>query len=72
MRSRKRVLYAIIGIRKLTVEVLSNSFYLEQTFNAHPIKPACPKSTELEALSPNHFLLGQHSVNFPSPNESAM
>ena len=67
MRSCKRVFYAVIGTCKLTDEILANTFCLvEQSLNACPILPVGPNLTELEALTPNHFLLGEHSVSFPS------
>ena len=38
---------------------------MEHSLNARLITPVDPNSTELEVLTPNHFLLGEHSVNFP-------
>ena len=79
VRSCKHVFYAIIGTRKLPNEVLSTTFCLvEQSINIRPIPPVDPDSTELEAVKPNHFLLGEHYVSFPlltlkvSTTESAM
>ena len=34
--------------------------------NSRPITPVTTDSRELEALTPNHFLLGQHATSFPS------
>ena len=34
--------------------------------NARPITPVSTDSRELEALTPHHFLLGQHATSFPS------
>ena len=39
---------------------------MKQSLNACPISPVGPDSTELEALTPNHFILVEHSVSFPS------
>ena len=39
---------------------------MEQSKNSRPITPVSPNSTELKALTPNHFLLDEHSVSFPS------
>ena len=39
---------------------------VEQASNSRPITPVSTDSRELEALTPNHFLLGQNSTSFPS------
>ena len=39
---------------------------VEQALNSRPITPVSTDSRELEALTPNHFLLGQHATSFPS------
>ena len=67
VRSVNRVLYDILGSRRLTKEVLGTTLCLvEQALNLRPITPASTDSRELEALTPNHFLLGQHATSFPS------
>ena len=67
MRSCKRVFYAINGTYKLTDEVLSTTFCLvEPGKNACPVIPAAPDVTEMEALMPYHFLMGENSVSCPS------
>ena len=63
----KRLLYDILGSRRVTEEVLGTALCLvEQALNSRPITPVSTDSRELEALTPNHFLLGQHATSFPS------
>ena len=67
VRSCKRVFYATLGSRKLTDEILNTTMCLvEVSLNAHPLTPFSDDPDSLEALTPNHFLLGQHSLTFPS------
>ena len=67
VRSCKRVFYAILGNRRLTDEVLNTTFILvEQSLNARPITPVSADPNELDALTPNHFLLGRSTCNLPS------
>ena len=73
VRGCKRFFCAVNGTRRLTDEMFAPTFCLvEQSLNARPISPVGSDSTELEALTPNLFLLGEHSVSFPSTPESAM
>ena len=63
----KRVLYDILGSRRVTEEVLGTKLCLvEQALNSRPITPISTDSRELEASSSNHSLLGQHATSFPS------
>ena len=65
VRSVKRVLYDILGNRRVTEEVLRNTLSLvEQSLNARPITAISTNPLDLEAL--NHFILGQHAASFPS------
>ena len=67
VRSCKRVFYSILTPRKLTDEVLQTTFCLvEQSLNARPLTAVGSDPNEVEALTPNHFLIGQRSVSFPS------
>ena len=67
VRSCKRVFYSILTPRKLTDEVLQTTFCLvEQSLNARPLTALSSDPNEIEALTPNHFLIGQRSVSFPS------
>ena len=57
---------AILGNRSLTDEPLTTTMCLvEQTLNARPITPAGDDPADLEALTPNHFLLGRANVCIP-------
>ena len=67
VRSVKRVLYDILGSRRVTEDVLGTTLCsVEQALNSRPITPVSTDSRELEALTPNHFLLGQCATKFPS------
>ena len=62
-----RVLYDILSSRRATEEVIGTTLCLvEQALNSRPITPVSTDSRELESLTPNHFLLGQHATSFPS------
>ena len=59
VRSFKHTFYAILGDRRLTDEILTTVFCLvEQSLNARSLVPASADATDLDALTPNHFLLG--------------
>ena len=52
----KRVLYDILGSRRVTEEVLGTTLCLvEQALNSRPITPVSTDSRELEALTPKPF-----------------
>ena len=67
VRSVKRVLYEILGNRRVTEEALGTTLCLvEQSLNARPITAVSSDPLDLEALTPNHFIFGQHAASFPS------
>ena len=67
VRSFKRVLYTILGIRRLTDEVLHTTFCLvENAPNSRLLTPVSADPCDLNALTPNHFLLGVYSSGVPS------
>ena len=69
VRSVKRVLYDILGNRRVTEEVLRTTLCpLEQSLNARLIRAVSSDPLDLEALTPNHFIPGQHAASFPSLN----
>ena len=62
----------MLGNRRLTDEVLTTEFCLvEQFLNARPLALASSDVTDLKALTPNHFLLGERTSvpSFESSNE---
>ena len=62
----KRLFYRILGTRRLTDEVLSTTLCLVDKFvNNRPLVPARSDPTELNALTPNHFLIEGTSSSFP-------
>ncbi|XP_075253354.1 uncharacterized protein LOC142345150 [Convolutriloba macropyga] len=62
VRSFKRTLYAILNNRRLTDEILQMTFCLvEQTLNNCPLTPVSSDANDFDALTPNHFLLGNRS-----------
>ena len=67
VRSFKRVLYTIIGTRRLTDEVLSTTFCLvEHALNSRPLTPVSANPSDQGALTPNHFLLRNQARSLPS------
>ena len=67
VRRVKRVLYDILGNRRVTEEFLRTTLCLvDQSLNARPIKAVSSNPLDLEALTPNHFIFGQHAASFPS------
>ena len=61
------MLYTILGARRLTDEVLHTTFCLvENALNSHHLTPVSANPCNLNALTPNHFLLGEYSTGVPS------
>ena len=66
VRSCKKTMFAILGNRRLTLPVLTTAMCMvEQTLNARPVTPVGDDPEDLEALTPNHFLLGRPVVAEP-------
>ena len=62
----KRVLYTILGIRHLTY-VLNTIFCLvEHALNARHLTPVSANPSDLGAITPNFFLLGNQATGIPS------
>ena len=67
VRSFKRLLYTILGTRRLMHEVLHTTFCLvENALNSRPLTPVNSDPCDLNALTPNLFLLGEYSTGFLS------
>ena len=67
VRSFKRVLYTIIGKRRLTDEVLNTNFCLvEHALNSRPSTPVSADPSGLGAITHNHFLLGNQATRILS------
>ena len=67
VRSFKRVLYTVLGTRRLTDEVLNTTFCLvEYALNSRPLTPVSADPSDLGAITPNHFLLGNQATRIPS------
>ena len=63
----KRILCTVLSTRRLTDEVLNTSFCLvEHAINARPLSPVSADPSDLGALTPNHFLLGNQLLAIPS------
>ena len=63
----ERLVYAILGNRRLTDEILLTTFCLvEQSLNNRPLTSVSSDANDLDALTPNHFLLGNRSTCLPS------
>ena len=66
VRSCKKAMYAVLGNRSVTEDVLSTTMCIvEQTLNSRPLTPVSSDFNDLEALTPNHFLLGNKNVCLP-------
>ena len=62
---QKEFFYSFLAFRELTDEIIQTMFRLvEQSFNSCPLTAVTCDANNLEALKPNHFLLGQSSVSF--------
>ena len=60
VRSCKKASVAVLEGRSLTDDVLTTTMcLLEHTLNARPLTSASDDPDDLEALTPNHFLLGR-------------
>ena len=62
-------MYEVLGNRSVTEDVLSTRCckmcLVEQTFNARPLTPVSSDAGDLEAITPNHFLLGNKNLCLP-------
>ena len=66
VRSCKKVMLAVLDGRGMTDEILGTTMCLvEQTLNARPLTAVSDDPEDLNALTPNHFLLGRDSVCAP-------
>ena len=59
-------MFAFLGNRRLTLPMLTTTMCLvDQVLNARPLTPVSDGPEDLEALTPNHFLLGRPVVAEP-------
>ena len=66
VRSTKRALKAIAGKQRVTDEALLTFMAeAESLVNSRPLTPLSSDCKDLEALIPNHFLLGRANLNLP-------
>ena len=66
VRSCKKAMYAVLGNRSVTEDFLSTTMCIvEQTLNSRPLTPVSSDVNDFEALTPNHFLLGNKNVCLP-------
>ena len=67
VKSFELTFYAILGNRRLTDEILSAVFCLvEQCLNARLSVPAIADAADMDALTPNHFLLKTAGSSLPA------
>ena len=66
IRSVKDSFYAIIGSQILTYDIFNTVFCeVEHFMNARPITTVSSTPEDVEALTPNHFLLGRAHATMP-------
>ena len=66
VRSCKKAMYAVLSNRSVTEDVLSTTMCLvEQKLTDRPRTPVSSDATDLEAITPNHFLLGNRNLSLP-------
>ena len=66
VRSCKKAMHAVLGNRSVTEDVLSTTMCIvDKTLNARPLTPISSDINDLEALTPNQFLLGNRNVCLP-------
>ena len=57
---------AVLGSRSITDEILSSTMcQVDQTLNARPLTPVSNYSSDLKALTPNHFVIGRPNISVP-------
>ena len=63
VRSCKKAMYAVVGNRTITEDVLSTTIcFVEQTLNARTLTTFSSDVTNVEAITPNHFLTGNKNI----------
>ena len=66
VKNCKKAMYAVLGNRSVTEDVLSTTMCLvEQKLNARPLTQISSDATDLEAITQNHFLLGNKNLCLP-------
>ena len=66
VRSCKKAMIAVLDGQSLTDDVLLTTVCLvEQTLNARPLTNVSDDPDDLEALTPNHFLMGRANLATP-------
>ena len=64
MRSCKRTFKAVLNNQILTDEVLATTMVeVESLINSRPLTEVSSDVDSMEAITPNHFLLGRPSLN---------
>ena len=67
VKSCKKALYNVLGKQRLTEDRLRTVLcVVEQLMNNRPLTDVSGDVTDLQPLTPNHFLIGQISINWPN------
>ena len=74
VRSCKKAMYAVLGTRSVTEDVLSTTMCLvEQILNGRPLTPVSSDVSDLNELTPSDFLIGQKVSVYPTyPQHSSL
>ena len=66
MKTCKQAIYHVLNGQRLTDELLATILCLtEQLLNSRPLTPNSNDPSDIEALTPHHFLLGRPSIALP-------
>lgn len=70
VKSVKKHLTRVIGIQNLTFEEYGTLLsQVEACVNSRPIAPLSDNPSDLTALTPGHFLIGESLITLPEPRE---
>jgi hypothetical protein len=73
VRSVKFHLHRVIGPTKMTFQEMTTLMtQIEACFNSRPLTQASSDPSDLQALTPGHFLIGAPMTSIPDPDLSTL